>query len=203
MSWDPTYPQPPVPRNAVICRRPSGRVQGGQVQAALGLVGPGPTTGPGVLAGRHRPRAGRASDRKVAALEQWMIWERVPVHVGSHVAVRPVDEWADLVAAVLEGDGLHGCALRRLVPADAGDPGAGARERSLERRDLVQVTAGVGVRAVQLAVPGQEPVVTQLVAQVADREPEPGSEVVAELEGLGEVEARVQEEDRHVRSDAG
>jgi hypothetical protein len=73
---------------------------------------------------------------------------RVPVHDGldlpDAVALRPLDA-------------LCICARQRLFATDAGDPGVIRSERALERLDLADVTAAIGVAFPQVRASTESP----------------------------------------------
>src|SRR5262245_47861418 len=96
------------------------------VNAALELVGAGPTARALLLVGRGRPGARHAADRAVARLVQRVVRDLVDLDVAPDEALVPVHERVDLPDAVALGP-LHLrrlSAARRLVAADAGDPRA-------------------------------------------------------------------------------
>src|SRR5579871_3127782 len=104
------------------------------VQAALGLVEAGPATF-ATLAG---PRAGRAADRGVAPVVQRVIRQVVGEDVAPEVLLGPVRQRVDLPdpALLVAFDLRRGGSGRRLLAANAGDPGIDALERALERVHL-------------------------------------------------------------------
>src|SRR5436189_4389745 len=126
--------------------------QGGvHVDAALELPRAGPTSAALGLAGGDGPRAGDAADRRVAAVVQRVVGDLVDVDVGLDALRVPVDERLDLPDAVplRPLDLLRVRPCRALLPPDAGDPRVVARERALERLDLADVAAAVGIRLPQ------------------------------------------------------
>src|SRR3954471_9659164 len=78
-------PSPKAMTSGSISQRLGGS---GRVQAALDLVGAGPAPGPALA----RQRAGRAADRRVAAVVQLVIRDVVLEDVVPHVAVGPARE---------------------------------------------------------------------------------------------------------------
>src|SRR3989442_10687380 len=110
---------------------------------ALELVRAGPAARALLLARRGRPRAGNAADRAVPRLVQRVERDLVHVDVGPDALLVPVGEGVHLPHAVairpLELRRLR--AARRLLAADAGDPGAVRLERGQQRPDLAEVAA--------------------------------------------------------------
>src|SRR4051794_920656 len=138
---------PPIPVSPMRMPTPSPKTMtsgsmSGDVQPALGLVGPGPAP----LAAVARQRARRASDRLVAAVVQRVVGQVALVDAPPQVLLGPVVERVELpdAAAVVELDRLGAGARRALLAADAGDPRVGAVERALEPRDLGGAAAVVG-----------------------------------------------------------
>src|SRR3954469_21244406 len=138
---------PPIPVSPMRMPTPSPKTMtsgsmSGDVQPALGLVGPGPAA----LAAAARQRARRAADRLVAAVVQDVVGQVALVDATEEIALGPLDERVELPdpAALVELDGLGVRARRTLLAADAGDPRVGAVERALERRDLRGAAAVVG-----------------------------------------------------------
>src|SRR5438045_7032761 len=107
------------------------------MDAALELVGAGPTAGPLFLVGADRPRARNAPDRPVAHVVQRVVRNLVHLNIGPNALLVPVGERMDLPDAVaLRPFELRRLgAARRLVAADAGDPGVIRLERAQERLD--------------------------------------------------------------------
>ena len=60
-----------------------------KVNPAFGLVRPTPTPRARVFARAHRAGAGLAADRGVAARNQRMAWQRVPVQIGGDFCRAP------------------------------------------------------------------------------------------------------------------
>ena len=116
-----------APRSAG-CSTPAWSPERSGVQAALGLAGAGPAA--------FAPRAGdgavRAADRRVALVVERVVGQVVLGDVAPHVLVRPVRERVELPALVLGVPGELGRAgaRRRLVAAQAGDPGVDVGERA-------------------------------------------------------------------------
>src|SRR3954468_2530009 len=130
---------PPMPVSPMRMPTPSPKTMtsgsmSGDVQPALGLVGPGPAA----LAAAARQRARRAADRLVAAVVQHVVGQVALVDASPQILLGPVVERVELpdAAAVVELDRLGVGARRALLAADAGDPRVGALERALEARDL-------------------------------------------------------------------
>src|SRR5438105_11458338 len=105
------------------------------------LVGAGPAARPLLLAGRGRAGAGDAADRPVTGLVQRVVRDLVDDDVGPDALLVPVGEGVELPDAVALGPlQLRGAgAARRLVAADAGDPGLVGLERRDQRLDLTDV----------------------------------------------------------------
>src|ERR1700748_1920638 len=129
---------PPIPvvPTRIPTPKPKTISQGSMsdVQAALGLRQPGPAA---LAAGAGR-RARRAPDRVVALVVQRVVGQVALGDPLTHVLLRPIDERVVLPdpALVVELDRLGVRARRRLLAADAGDPGVRAGQRALERGDL-------------------------------------------------------------------
>src|SRR5215510_5470151 len=117
------------------------------VDPALELVRPGPAARPLLLVGCDRPGAGDAADRAVARLVERVEGNLVHLDVRPDALLVPVRERVHLPDGValrplqLRGFG----SARRLVPADAGDPGVVRVERLEQRLDLANLAATVGV----------------------------------------------------------
>src|SRR5215510_6315924 len=122
------------------------------VDPALELVRPGPPACPLLLVGCDRPGAGDAADRAVARLVQRVVGNLVHFDVRPDALLVPVRERVHLPDAVALGP-LHlrrlGAA-RRLVSADAGDPGVVRVEGREERLDLADLAATIGVALPQI-----------------------------------------------------
>src|SRR5438552_684436 len=116
---------------------------GVDVNPAFELVGAGPAARPLALPRLHGPRARDAPDRRVPGVVQRVVRDLVHVEVGLHALRVPVDERLDLPDAVplAPFDAARAGPGRRLLAADAGDPGVVAAERPLERLDLADVAA--------------------------------------------------------------
>src|SRR5258707_13061752 len=102
----------------------SRTVASGDVQAALGLAAAGPAARARVLVAADRARAGRASDRREAAVVQLVVRDAVAVDVAPAVALAPVDERLHLddAAAGIEHELGRPRTVRGLIAADAGQP---------------------------------------------------------------------------------
>src|SRR5581483_10822267 len=112
---------------------------------------PGPAPAPLVAVDQRRPGARRAADARVALLEERVRRQPVTLEIVEGVARRPRDERVHLhePARELLDDGEL-APRRRLIAPPPVDPGADAREVALERLDLVDVTAEVGVPRVEV-----------------------------------------------------
>ena len=93
------------------------------------------------------------------------------VDVAPAVALAPVDERLHLddAAACVEHELRGAGALRRLVAADAGQPAVGVADRPLERRDLAQPAAAVGLALPQRARRASPPAPRRSAAGAASR----------------------------------
>ncbi len=175
-----------------------------QVQAALELVRPR-QRGAHVLAGRHRAGARLAADADVAAPVQRVDGDVVLAQVAPHLALGPVGQRVDLdqAEALVPLDLARLRAGRRLVAADGGDPGREPAQLALERRQLAQGAAAIGV-----ALPQPRPVLRRLLGQVLLRPHGADDEAVTALEGppqlvgLREEQARVESEDLDRQAEA-
>ena len=109
-----------------------------QMNSTFKFVGIGPPTRPFLLVGPRRTRARDAADRAIARVVQRVERDLVRLDVAPDLLLAPVRERLDLPDAVTIGAlDLAGVgARRRLVAADAGDPGVVGLERLDERLDL-------------------------------------------------------------------
>src|SRR5438132_2742740 len=167
------------------------------MDAALELVRPGPPSCTLVLADEDGTRAGDAADRRIARVVQRVVGNLVHVDVRLDALRVPIHDGLDLPDAVTLRplDALCVCAGQRLLAADAGDPGVVRRERALERLDLADVTAAVGV-----ALPEVRALRDRLLRdgddlRALEGEPVPLDEAVACLVGLLEEQLRVELDD--------
>src|SRR5438132_1744960 len=117
------------------------------VDAALELVRARPASRALVLAAGDGPRARNAADRGIALVVQRVVWDLVDVDVRLHALRVPIDDRLHLPHAVALGplDLLRVGARHRLLATDARDPRVVGGERALERLDLADVAAAVGV----------------------------------------------------------
>ena len=113
------------------------------MQAALGAV----AVGPAALAAGARQRGVRVADRGVAAIVQRVVGQPALADVRPAVVVAPVGERVRLPELVrgVPAELRRVRARRRLVAADAGDPGVEAAERADERLDLGDREVEVGL----------------------------------------------------------
>src|SRR3954453_18541909 len=138
---------PPMPVSPIRMPTPrpkrttSGSISS-DVQSAFGLVGARPAARAAVA----RLRARRAPDRGIAAVVQRVVGEVALVDPPPEVLLGPVDERVVLPhrALLVPLDRLGVRAGRRLLAADARDPGVRAGERALERADLRGTAAALG-----------------------------------------------------------
>src|SRR5215213_1315191 len=116
-----------------------------EVDAALGLVQPGPPARPGVLIVVHRPGLRLAADALVALVQERVDGDVVRPHVVPHLRLRPVrhGRYLGSLVALLPGDDLRTGPLRGLLPADARHPRIVARQGLLEGFDLAYLAAQV------------------------------------------------------------
>src|SRR3954454_10860995 len=117
-----TEPQP-IPVSPIRIPTPSPKTMtsgsmSGDVQPALGLVGPGPAA----LAAVARQRARRAADRLVAAVVQFVVRQVALVDAPPQILLGPVVERVELpdAAAVVELDRLGAGAPRGLFRGGGG-----------------------------------------------------------------------------------
>src|SRR5438876_12141417 len=117
---------------------------------ALGLV----LTGPAAVTALAGLGAGGAPDRGEAPVVQGMVREVVLEDVGPQVLLRPIRDRVDLPdpAALVALELGRGRARRRLLAADARDPGLEPGQRPLERIHLRRPAAvGRGPRLARAA----------------------------------------------------
>src|SRR6266536_342737 len=114
---------------------------------ALELVRARPAAGAFFLVRRDRPRAGDAADRAVAGLVQRVVGNLVDLDVGPDPLLVPVGERMNLpdTVALRPLQLRRALAARRLVSADARDPGLVGLERRQQRLALADVAAAVRV----------------------------------------------------------
>src|ERR1035437_3040524 len=105
-----------------------------------------------VLTWPHRARAGDATDRWVALVVQRVVRDLVDLEVGPDSLLAPVGEGMDApeTVALRPLDLLQPGPARRLVATNARDPGAVRRQRTLERLDLADLAATVGIALPQV-----------------------------------------------------
>src|SRR5204863_6098178 len=122
------------------------------VDPSLRLVGAHPTP----LAAFSGASRVRVADRVVAAVVQRVVWQPARADVLPAALVAPVGERAHLPELVLLVPTELGCfgPRRRLVAADAGDPGVELAERPHERCDLRDGEIEVGLRLPELVLDG-------------------------------------------------
>src|SRR5580693_10536216 len=121
------------------------------MDAALGLSCAGPAPAARVGAGLDPERARRAADRGVAVVDQRVDQHAVGGDVVVDLLLGPADDRVDLdhLPPVVPLDHLGLAPVAGLVPADAGDPRVIVGQRPLQRLNLAQVAAQVGVAPVQ------------------------------------------------------
>src|SRR5580765_8522972 len=173
------------------------------MDAALELVRAGPASRSLVLALDDGTSAWDAADGRIARVVQRVVGNLVDVDVRLDALGVPVDDGLDLPDAVAlrPFDPLCIGARQRLLAADAGDPCVVGSQRPLERLDLADVTAAIGV-----ALPEVRPFLDRLLRNgdhLGALEPEPVAldEPVACLVGLLEEELRIELDDRDVEAE--
>src|SRR5215831_9256775 len=136
---------------ATATRTPLAGAEGARgvsgMNAALRLAGSCPPAAARVRAGLDADRAGRAADRRVAVVDQRVHQHALLGDEVVHLLLRPADDRVDLhhLPPVVPLHDLGLAAVAGLVPAHPGDPGVVVGQRPLQRLDLAQVAAQVGV----------------------------------------------------------
>ncbi len=171
------------------------------MQAALGLARAGPPSVTLRLAGKDGPGARRASDARIAAVEERMSGNTVTLHVAEGVAGCPADERVHLKQPTSEGfEHANPCTAGALVASTAIDPGTHAGEITLERLHLVDMAAEVRVARVKVEpVPLGEFLARHDGMQLGDLDSKPPCDFVAVRQGFRKMETRVHENHRHAR----
>src|SRR5438132_14236437 len=108
------------------------------------VVLPPPAACPFVLAWRGRASARSAADRGVSTVVERVVRELVVADVVPDVCLRPGRQRSDLGDSLvfwIEGNDLGVRPSRRLLAAQAGDPGVVPAERSVERTRLSNIAA--------------------------------------------------------------
>src|SRR6266566_5143496 len=164
------------------------------VNAAFQFVRAGPAAGALLLVGRGRPRAGDAADRAVAGLVQRVVWNLVDLDVGPDALLVPVRQRVELPdpVAVRPLQLRRRRAARRLVAADAGDPGVVRAECLQEGLDLADVAAAIRVGFPEIRALAPVLLGNRDHLRTLEREPVTLDEPVARLVALTEEELRVQ-----------
>src|SRR5437667_7225107 len=164
------------------------------VDAAFQFVGAGPAAGALLLVGRGRPGAGDAADRAVAGLVQRVVRNLIHLDVGPDSLLVPVRERVELpdAVAIRPLQLRRRRATRRLVAADAGDPGLILVESFQQGLDLADVAA-----AVRVGLPEVRPLALVLLGdrdhlRALECESVTLDEPVARLVALAEEELRIQ-----------
>src|SRR3989440_7672770 len=171
---------------------------GVDVNAAFELLGAGPPARSLALPRLHGPRARDAPDRRVPGVVKRVVRDLVDVDVGLDALRVPVDERLDLPDAVPLAplDAARTGPRRRLLPADAGDPGVVAGERTLQRLDLPDLAAVLRRQLPWTVRRVDWPERRELEAVALDQP-------VARLVRLGEEHHRVDLDDVHVEPEFG
>src|SRR6266487_524128 len=167
---------------------------GFDVNATFELVRAGPAAGALLFVGRGRPGAGDAADRAVAGLVQRVVRDLVDLDVGPDALLVPVGEGVELPDAVavrpLQLRGRR--PARRLVAADARDPGVVRTKRLEQWLDLADVATAVRVAFPEIRALALVLLRDRDYLRALEREPVPLDEPVARLIALAEEELRVQ-----------
>src|SRR5262245_58028788 len=82
-----------------------------------------------------------------------MVWQAVGVEGGLDLGQRPVGEWIDLELAVDSFDTGQVCPRVSVITLSAGDPAGEADQRAIERDDLAQEAAMIGIGPPKLPIP--------------------------------------------------
>ena len=147
-------------------------------------------SGPRALAGLRRVRV---ADRRVALVVQRVVREAAFADVGPAVLVAPVGERVRLPELVLlvPAELRRVRARRRLVAADAGDPGVEVAERAHQRLDLRDREVEVGVRLPDVLAVRRSELVGRRPLEDLDRRPVPLLDLAPVRVGLREQVVRV------------
>src|SRR5918998_952696 len=179
-------------------------IGGCPVEAALGLVHPGPAAGPRVLIVVDGPRLRLAPDALVPLVQERVDGDVVPPDVVPDLLVRPGGERGYLrgVVALLPRGDLRVRPLRGLLAPDARHPGVVALKCPLERLDLADLAAQVGRAGAHLLAVALDLLLhRERGSQDLDRQLVPAHYFLAKLGGLLEDKARVDGEDGHFVGD--
>src|SRR5881398_1931496 len=131
-----------------------------RMEAALGPAGAGPAT----LTARAGNRRVAVADRVVTAVVQRVVGQIALLDVRPAVVVAPVGQRVRLpeLVRLVPAELRRGCARRRLVAADAGDPGIEIEKRAVQRLELRD-------REVQVGLGLPEPVLDRTTLEPLDR----------------------------------
>ena len=172
---------------------------------ALELVGAGPPARALLFVLGDRPGAGNAADRAVARLVQRVVGNLVHLDVRPDALLVPVRERMHLpdVVALRPLELRRLGPARRLVAADARDPGVVGIERREQRLDFADLAA-----TVRVALPEVGAFLPVLLGDGDDRvrdqvQPVALDEPVARLVGLAEEELRVELDHGQVEAELG
>src|SRR5215211_690650 len=177
-----------------------------EVDAALGLVQPGPPARPGVLIVVNRPGLRLAADALVALVQQRVDGDVVRPHVVPHLRLGPVrhGRYLGRPVAFLPGDDLRALPLWGLLPADARHPGVVSGQGLLEGFELPDLAAQVrGAGTHLLAVVLDLLLYSHLGPQDLDGQLVAPHNLFAELGGLLEYKARVDGQNGNLVGDLG
>src|SRR5437762_650412 len=170
------------------------RLSGERVQPAFGLATAAPPSRPLGLAGRGGPGARPATDARVTLVEQRVVGNAVLADVAPHVGPAPPGEREDfddgVAVHLVVLDQLGGPTGVGLVLPHRADPGVVCDDGTLERLDLSNKAAAVGIGLVQRAGVGER-------RELYEIETVALGEASLELVRLAEVEPRVQKDHRH------
>src|SRR2546430_4658148 len=176
-----------------------------EMDAALELVGAGPAAGALVLALEDRPSALHAADRRIARVVQRVVRYLVDGDIGLDSFRIPVDDRMDLPDPEL----VRALDLPRVLPGqallapDAADPRVVRLQSLLERLDLADVAAAIGVPLPEvrglpdMLLGDREDLRLDQLAPLARHQP------VARLVRLAEEEVRVELDHGDVETQLG
>ena len=179
---------------------PARSAQPKDMQAALGAV----AVGPAALATGARQRGVRVADRGVAAIVQRVVGQAPLADVRPAVVVAPVGERIRLPELVrgVPAELRRVRPRRRLVAADAGDPGVEAAERTNERLDLGDREVEVGLGLPELLPVRRGELLGARAFEHLDLRVVALLDLAPELVRLREEVVRVDREDARLRLDA-
>ena len=183
-----------------------GKVTVHRVDPALGLVGAGPATAAGVIAGGDASRARPAPDAGVVVVDERVDEHAVVGDVGLDLLVAPARERGDLDLALAGVPADHGRddAVVGLRATEPGRPGVVPRQRVGQWLDLAQLAAQVGIGLVEVLAVRRVLLGDALLGLDGDQvDRQRGLDGVARADGLDEVVAGVEEHHVQAGSDLG